>query len=227
MKAGGFKGVYRGLGIVSAGSIPGSAIFFTIYEGIRRQELRNKRLQRVKNDFVAPAMGEIGACTVRVPVEVVKQRCQATAVTTSRANIDQVMRTEGLSGFYRGFGVTIMREIPFAVIQFPIWEYCKQWYAKRYAIDRKLGFFESGFCGAIAGGIAAALTTPIDVAKTRIMLSSEKDAEKNVLKVMSSIYREEGPHRLLSGIGPRVFWITIGGFIYLGTLEKIKNVLAQ
>jgi len=120
-----------------------------------------------------------------------------------------------------------MREIPFAVIQFPIWEYCKQWYAKRYAIDRKLGFFESGFCGAIAGGIAAALTTPIDVAKTRIMLSSEKDAEKNVLKVMSSIYREEGPHRLLSGIGPRVFWITIGGFIYLGTLEKIKNVLAQ
>jgi len=67
MKAGGFKGVYRGLGIVSAGSIPGSAIFFTIYEGIRRQELRNKRLQRVKNDFVAPAMGEIGACTVRVP----------------------------------------------------------------------------------------------------------------------------------------------------------------
>ena len=71
------------------------------------------------------------------------------------------MRTDGLAGFYRGFGVTIMREIPFAAIQFPIWEYTKQCYAKRYAIGRKLGFFESGFCGAIAGGIAAALTTPI------------------------------------------------------------------
>ena len=59
------------------------------------------------------------------------------------------------------------------------------------------------------------------------MLSSEQRGERNVLKVMSSIYREEGPHTLLSGIGPRVFWITIGGFIYLGTLEKVKNVLSQ
>ena len=61
--------MYRGLGIVSAGSIPGSAIFFTIYEGIRRQELQNKRMQTIKNNFIAPALGEIGACIVRVPVE--------------------------------------------------------------------------------------------------------------------------------------------------------------
>ena len=33
IKSGGFNGIYRGLGIVSAGSIPGSAVFFSIYEG--------------------------------------------------------------------------------------------------------------------------------------------------------------------------------------------------
>lgn len=31
----------------------------------------------------------------------------------------------GLSGLYTGFGVTILREIPFALIQFPIYERLK------------------------------------------------------------------------------------------------------
>jgi hypothetical protein len=32
---------------------------------------------------------------------------------------------EGLLGMYRGFGITIFREIPFAFIQFPIYEQLK------------------------------------------------------------------------------------------------------
>ena len=49
---------------------------------------------------MAPACGEIGACLIRVPVEVIKQRCQATDVTKSRDNFNAVLRTEGFSGFY-------------------------------------------------------------------------------------------------------------------------------
>ena len=60
-------------------------------------------MEKVKNNFLAPAIGELGACLVRVPVEVVKQRCQATAITTSFANIKLVLATDGLLGFYRGF----------------------------------------------------------------------------------------------------------------------------
>jgi hypothetical protein len=30
-----------------------------------------------------------------------------------------------LQGFYRGYCSTILREIPFSVIQFPLWECCK------------------------------------------------------------------------------------------------------
>ena len=54
--------------------VPGSAVFFSIYQGIRRQKLEDKKLETLKNAFLAPMMGETGACMVRVPVEVVKQR---------------------------------------------------------------------------------------------------------------------------------------------------------
>jgi len=47
------------------------------------------------------------------------------------------------------------------VIQFPIWEFLKLKYSQKMGINRKLGFFESGFCGAISGAIAAAATTPM------------------------------------------------------------------
>ena len=121
----------------------------------------------------------IKSLQVRVPVEVVKQRCQATHVTTSVENARLVWAQEGVRGFYRGFGVTVYREIPFSVLQFPMWEFLKRKYAEKMNIERDLGFFESGFCGAISGGLAAAATTPIDVAKTRIMLAKENFKENN------------------------------------------------
>ena len=68
-----FQGIYRGLPVVSAGSVPGSAVFFTIYESIRRKKLQNETLQTMKNNILAPSCGELGACLVRVPVEVIKQ----------------------------------------------------------------------------------------------------------------------------------------------------------
>ena len=112
-------------------------------------------------------------------MEVVKQRCQATHVTTSVENARLVWAQEGVRGFYRGFGVTVYREIPFSVLQFPMWEFLKRKYAEKMNIERDLGFFESGFCGALSGGLAAAATTPIDVAKTRIMLAKENFKENN------------------------------------------------
>lgn len=36
---------------------------------------------------------------------------------------------------------------------------------------KDLPAYEAALCGSIAGGIAAAITTPLDVCKTRIMLS--------------------------------------------------------
>ena len=156
--------------------------------------------------------------------------------------VRQIWSQESIRGFYRGYLPTIMREIPFSLIQFPLWEYLKM--KRRESANKKsLSFFESGFCGAISGAIAASTTTPIgrpendlirrlkffsDVAKTRIMLASKTDPEanQNFIRVMKEIYKNEGVGKLFSGVYPRTFWITIGGFIYLGRLiQSFKQKL--
>lgn len=60
------------------------------------------------------------------------------------------------------------------------------------------------------------------------MLAARSDVEANLnmFSMIHMIYRNEGINKLFAGIVPRTLWITIGGFIYLGTLEKVKNLLS-
>lgn len=68
------------------------------------------------------------ACLVRVPTEVIKQRYQANVFGASHSlvrSVSSVVQNEGIRGLYQGYGITIMREIPFAFIQFPLYEAMK------------------------------------------------------------------------------------------------------
>ena len=72
--------------------MPGSAIFFSVYQGIRRQKVENKQLETLKNSFLAPAAGEIGACMIRVPVEVIKQRFVKINTCTVKTPSNRVLK---------------------------------------------------------------------------------------------------------------------------------------
>jgi hypothetical protein len=92
-------------------------------------------------------------------------------------------RNEGIRGFYRGFGITIAREVrvlagvadyqlPFTSIQFPLYEALKSAYSRKYLHGSRPSSGEAAVCGSIAGAVAALLTTPLDVVKTRVMLEA-------------------------------------------------------
>ncbi|KAK9899236.1 mitochondrial carrier [Cystobasidium minutum MCA 4210] len=243
LKAGGFNGVYRGLGSVVVGSAPGAAAFFTTYEQLKAN--LPKLVPSLSSASAAPIVhmlassgGEIAACMIRVPTEVVKSRQQTSKYGSGNSlnAARRVLAESGLRGFYQGFGSTIAREIPFTCIQFPLYEYMKA----TLAVDMRglksvddLPATQAAICGSIAGGIAAALTTPLDVAKTRIMLSVRNGSSEtipyssNFITTMSRIAREEGFKTLFRGIVPRVTWISIGGAIFLGVYERAKQTLMR
>lgn len=148
--------------------------------------------------MLAASVSEVVACLVRVPMEVVKQRRQT--ITDNRMTswmiLKHAYKTEGFrKGLYRGFFSTIIREVPFSVIQFPILEYLKKIYRCKFKKNKPLDSWEVAVCGSIAGGTAAAITTPLDVAKTRIMLANRehiKSGELTVRYTLKNIYKIEG-----------------------------------
>lgn len=225
-KAGGFHGVYSGLGSAALGSAPTAALFFVTYESVKYIAGSETQWSPVVH-MSAASVGEVAACLIRVPVEVVKQRAQANRHKSSLQVLKSTVSSEGFSGLYRGYFSTVIREIPFSFIQFPVWEYLKKSWSKYQ--DSPVEPWQSSVCGAIAGCTAAGITTPLDVAKTRIMLAEigsllSKGSISYALKV---VFREKGFKGLFSGIIPRMVWISIGGAIFLGVYDKAKKTLNE
>lgn len=193
--------------------------------------------------MTAASIGEAAACLVRVPTEVIKSKLQTAQQRVGLLPTFQMVLKERhggspisfvFGGLYRGYGITLFREIPFAMIQFPLYERFKVWwsqYDERRGVQRSetVGSLQAAACGSVSGGIAAAFTTPLDVIKTRLMLGQDQYGiyYQGALDVIQRTYRQDGVKAFLSGIQPRVMWISIGGFVFFGAYEGSKSVLAQ
>ncbi|XP_059184585.1 mitochondrial S-adenosylmethionine carrier protein isoform X2 [Centropristis striata] len=115
--------------------------------------------------------------------------------------------------------------IPFSLVQFPLWEYLKTLWSWRQG--HTLYSWQSAVCGAFAGAVAAFVTTPLDVAKTRIMLAKagSSTASGNIPLVLHDVWKSRGLSGLFAGSVPRITFISVGGFIFLGAYEKIRRSL--
>ncbi|KAJ5638372.1 S-adenosylmethionine mitochondrial carrier protein [Penicillium lividum] len=276
------RGIYAGLPSVLFGSAPSAASFFIVYDGVKRSLLppgstdTPSRAHTIFTHSIASSLGEIAACAVRVPTEVIKQRAQAglfggssllalqdilslrhaapkcattqppaagTNASVSSGPTNQMSMKRGygqvVRELYRGAGITIAREIPFTVLQFTMWESMKEAYAKRYLrpassaanpkslAETQIPASTSAMFGSVAGAIAAGLTTPLDVIKTRVMLTRREDGGNAPVRVKDIIrgIAQEGPGAFWRGIGPRVAWIGIGGAVFLGSYQWASNTL--
>lgn len=230
------------MGSAIVGSAPGAALFFVTYEHAKAFLAARRTAQQTISGatqeeaewalpiehMLAASAGEVAACAVRVPTEVVKQRAQAKQYPSSLAALSSILgqrKAMGIAGvwreLYRGWSITIFREVPFTVIQFPLWEAMKTYRLRSTGKDT-VSALESGIAGSAAGAVAAGITTPLDVLKTRMMLAREKTG---MWTLLTMILRESGPRAFFAGIGPRIMWISAGGAIFLGSYQWAYNGL--
>lgn len=220
------KGLYSGLAGNLAGVLPASAIFVGVYEPAKQKLLKTfpENLSAFAH-LTAGALGGAASSLVRVPTEVVKQRMQTGQFASAPNAVRAIVAKEGFKGFYAGYSSFLLRDLPFDALQFCLYEQLRIGY--KLAAKRELNDPENAIIGAFAGALTGAMTTPLDVVKTRLMIQGSGNQYKGVFDCVQTVVREEGPAALLKGIGPRVLWIGIGGSIFFGVLERAKSLLAQ
>jgi len=226
---GGKRGLWSGLSAVLVMSVPGSAIFFLVYDQAQQGLERHSPLAPFWRDGVSACLADAAACSVRVPCEVVKQRMQvARSGEVASMVIDAICR-EGPSGFFAGLGATLVRDVPFALIQMPLFEELKQRHpwgrTARASGDTKLQGLVGMTSGGVAGAVAGFLTTPLDTAKTRLMLTERSSERHGLVETLKRIAAESGPRGLFAGVAPRTLHSCAGGALWLGAFEWSKLLL--
>ena len=121
----------------------------------------------------------------------------------------EIARTEGLRGFFKGAGTTVIRDAPYAGIYLGFYEGSKTMLSSATApvgAEQNVSGGASAlvnFCsGALAATLATTMTNPPDVVKTRLQLEPEK--YKNAVQAVRLLLKEEGLASLWGGLGLRV-----------------------
>lgn len=112
-----FKGLYRGLSspMMSVSFI--NAILFGVYGNVQR---RSSEPDSLFTHFIAGSCSGLVQCFISSPMELVKSRLQVQndmkdvkiRHTGPMSCLKHIWKTEGTRGVYKGFGITVVRDVP-------------------------------------------------------------------------------------------------------------------
>uniref|UniRef100_A0A3Q2YHH0 Mitochondrial glutamate carrier 1 n=1 Tax=Hippocampus comes TaxID=109280 RepID=A0A3Q2YHH0_HIPCM len=120
----------------------------------------------------------------------------------------ELLRTQGIQGLYKGLGATLMRDVPFSVVYFPLFANLNR--LGQSSADQSSPFYWAFLSGCAAGSTAAVVVNPCDVVKTRLQSLNKGSAEEaysGVVDCVSKILRKEGPSAFMKGAGCRALVI--------------------
>lgn len=221
LKTEGVKGLYRGATSSFVGMAFESSLIFGIYSQTKhllQGETQNGKPQLLT---IIPSAAFAGGIIsfILCPSELIKCRMQVQGADTflqssSRYSspIDCAVKTvksEGLSGVFRGGGATFLRESIGNAFFFSTYEYVRYYMHKplrdassdlTHVIDVGVGIVSGGF----AGIVFWSSVLPLDVAKTIIQTSPDKNHTRNPFRILELIYRRSGVGGCYTGLGPTI-----------------------
>jgi solute carrier family 25, member 38 len=207
----------------------GSALYFTSLHTLRQLVANNTskgipttisagssvlpKLSSTQN-MLTGASARVFAGLILMPVTVIKVRYESDlynykSIFSASSNI---YRTEGIRGFFTGFGATAVRDAPYAGLYVVFYEASKsfifRWSSSTSAAagsDSKPILSNPAInaaSGVFAGITATTLTNPFDAVKTRLQLLPQKYG--NMLKAITLMLKEDGIKSFFDGLGLRM-----------------------
>ncbi|KAI1001564.1 putative mitochondrial carrier [Podosphaera aphanis] len=209
-KGEGIINLWRGMSSVILGAGPAHAVYFATYEAVKH--LMGGNQTGTHHPLAAATSGAcatIASDALMNPFDVIKQRMQMhNSRKMYRSIIDcarYVYRTEGISAFYISYPTTLSMTVPFTALQFLAYETMSTFMNPSKSYDP----FTHCIAGALGGGFAAALTTPMDVVKTMLQtrgsaIDQELRSIDGFMKGARLLHRREGYAGFFKGVRPRI-----------------------
>uniref|UniRef100_A0A804MKX5 EF-hand domain-containing protein n=1 Tax=Zea mays TaxID=4577 RepID=A0A804MKX5_MAIZE len=221
----GLRGLYRGSIPAILGQFSSHGLRTGIFEASKLVLINvAPTLPEIQVQSIASFCSTVLGTAVRIPCEVLKQRLQAGIFDNVGEAIVGTMRRDGPKGFFRGTGATLCREVPFYVAGMCLYAEAKK--AAQHVLRRDLEAWEVVAVGALSGGLAAIVTTPFDVMKTR-MMTAPPGTPVSMQMIILSILGNEGPLGLFKGAIPRFFWIAPLGAMNFAGYELAKKAMIK
>lgn len=220
-----FRGLYQGFGPTIIASMPASAAFFTIYEGLGSCFHRAKAAGHLSGvplpvlHGVSGAAASLVACLITNPAEVLKQNAQVYRKDPrSVGGVSPTIRTlkhlaKQPTKLWAGYTALVASYLPNTALMFGLYETFKETFLGKDAQPQKhspsLYILGSGICAAVAGGVSSSFFVPIDVVKTRMrlavggdLLSEHRPLQVSVLEKSKRIHSrlQIGPLAVARGI---------------------------
>ncbi|XP_066466563.1 mitochondrial glutamate carrier 1 [Tiliqua scincoides] len=153
--------------------------------------------------------------------------------TTAMQITRELLRNKGIAGLYKGLGATLLRDVPFSIVYFPLFANLNKLGQK--TPDVKAPFYVSFLSGCLAGSTAAVAVNPCDVIKTRLQSLQRgvnEDTYSGIIDCARKIWQNEGPMAFLKGAYCRALVIAplfgIAQVVYfIGIAEFILDMLPR
>lgn len=243
----GITSLWRGLSPTLLMAIPANVIYFTGYDALRGSPWSPfSALGATWAPLLAGSSARAIAATAISPLELFRTRLQATGAHSFRdtaAGVRSMVATEGVASLWRGLGLTLWRDVPFSGVYWFGYEAIRDGLRRRRErewrrdaplrgssssssrvlaadIHAESTFADSFIAGATSGAVAALLTTPFDVGKTRRQVAIGRGAAvagESLVGVLSAIWSAEGIAGLMRGAVPRMLKVAPACAIMVGS----------
>jgi len=224
-KNSGIASLFSGSLLVILVVAPTNAAFFFTYDKMERLLLPQiDRLGPSLTHLLASGVATVPANAIKIPAEVVKQRCQTGIGANTFSVVPSIIKEEGLGGFYTGWQSQFARELPFNSLQFVLYEFLKE-HPIPFVCFSSSTLLLNAIDGFLASGASAVLTHPIDTIKTRLMTKTGTTEQTGMLEFGQDIVSYEGVSALFSGLLPRVLLVSSGGAIYFWANSAVRILL--
>merc|ERR1712038_2038758 len=186
-KAEGYFGMYRGSAVNILLITPEKAIKLAANDFFRHKLTRPDGSLPVSREMVAGGCAGLCQIVVTTPMELLKIQlqdagrvaAQMKATGQSTAHLPKIsalsvtkelLATKGIFGLYRGTKATMLRDVSFSMVYFPLFANLNRLGPRKSPDSQEAVFWWSFVSGCAAGSFSAAAVNPADVVKTRLQL---------------------------------------------------------